>query len=90
MGHMQTIPDSYRQASQTLKLIKREGNAAMYGTLAGDYFEVHKVRVAKPREIFGKAYPEREILASDEDFGTYGWACVGRERAEARFADVPA
>lgn len=85
---MQTIPDTYRQASQVLQLIKRERNAVLYGNNASDYFEVHKVRVAKAKQVFSKDYPEREILAGDEEFGRYAWACVTRDRAEARFADV--
>lgn len=85
---MQTIPQTYKQAGFQMKLEKREGNVALYASAGGDYFEVHRVRVSKAREIMGKPYPEREILAGNEDFGAYGWACVDRPRAETRFANA--
>lgn len=71
-----------------MELVKRHGNAAMYRSKSSDYFEVHKVRVAKAATIFGKSVPEREILAGNEDFGSIAWACTSLERAEFRFADL--
>mgnify|MGYP001598301132 CR=1 FL=1 len=85
---LEQIPGAYKQAGYVMGLIKREGQAAMYADASGTYFEVHKVRVAKPKMIFGKEYPEREILAGNEDFGTYAWACSSKERAEFRFANI--
>lgn len=85
---MQTIPCSFKQASQTLHLIRREGNVAMYNTKSGDYWEVHKVRVAPAEQIFGRDMPEREVLAGNSDFGKLAWACTSAARAEARFADA--
>ena len=85
-----TIPGHYKQAGYFMTLLKREGNAVMYADASQTYFEVHKVRVAKPKTVFGKLYPEREILAGNEDFGVNGWACVSRERAEFRFANIVA
>ena len=85
---METIPESYRQAGYHMKLLKREKMAAMYADVSKSYFEVHEVRVAKARQVFGKDYPEREILAGNEDFGTYAWACVNEERAQARFDNI--
>jgi hypothetical protein len=85
---METIPESYKQADYQMKLIKREGKAAMYADQSKSYFEVHRVRVAKAKTIFGKEYPEREILAGNEDFGTYGWACSSPERAQVRFEAI--
>ncbi len=83
---MQTIPESYNQAGHPMKLVRREGNAAMYKAVGTDYWEVHRVRVSGPDTIKGKVYPIREILAGNEDFGTFGWACTSQERAGGRFA----
>lgn len=83
---MQTIPESYVQAGHPMKLVRREGNAAMYKAVGSDYWEVHRVRVRGPDTIKGRQYPVREVLAGNEDFGAFGWACVSQERADGRFA----
>lgn len=87
---MQKIPESYKQAGQTMTLVKRDGNAVMFANSPKSYFEVHRVRVAKAKEAFGRQYPEREVLAGSEEFGSVAFACSTRERAEARFADLAA
>ena len=71
-----------------MRLIRREGMAAMYASVDGSYWEVHHVRIAPPKTIFNKSYPEREILAGNEEFGQYGWACVSQERADGRFRET--
>ena len=71
-----------------MRLVKREGMAAMFQSCGGDYWEVHRVRVEPAQEVFGKAYPEREALAGNAAFGTYGWACSSLDRAECRFKDA--
>ena len=85
---MTPIPQNYKQAGYFMEFVKRERNAVMYKALKATYWEVHAVRVEKPRTIFGKDYPEREVLASNEDFGTHGWACVTLESAEMRFDNI--
>jgi len=71
-----------------MKLVRREGNTAMFKAVGADYWEVHNVKVEKARQIFGKDYPEREALASSSEFGRFGWACISQERADGRFADA--
>ncbi len=71
-----------------MTLQKRQANVALYASAGSEYFEVHKVRIAKAREMFGKSYPDREVLAGNEEFGTIAWACNSKERAEARFAEA--
>jgi len=85
---MQTIPEQYKQAGHAMRLVRREGMVAMFKAVGADYWEVHKVRVRKAEHKFGKDYPEREVLAGNEDFGTYGWACVSQDRADGRFVDI--
>src|SRR5688572_30759935 len=85
---METIPNSYKQAGHLMELSRRERNAVIYKAISTDYWEVHQIRVDKPRKIFGKDYPEREILAGNEDFGTYAWACTSLEAAEARLDNI--
>ncbi len=85
---MQTIPDSYRQAGHPMQLVKREGAVAMYKASHSDYWEVHIVRVRPAERIVKKDYPEREVLAGDEEFGTRAWACISEDRAERRFREA--
>lgn len=87
---MDAIPETYKQASHVMKLVKRVGDVAMYASLGGDYWEVHKVTVRKAEMTFGKPYPEREVLAGNEKFGELAWACTSQERADARFAEASA
>ena len=86
---MQTIPETYTQAGHSMSLFRREGTVAMYRSQGKDYWEVHRIRIAPPKTFpSGKHYPEREILAGNEDFGEFGWACVTQERADSRFAEA--
>jgi len=71
-----------------MQLVKREANAAMYKAAGADYWEIHVVRVRPAETIVGRTYPEREVLAGNEDFGTYAWACTTQERANGRFVDI--
>lgn len=81
---MQTIPTSYKQAGRVLSLVKRQDKVAMFHD-GGNYWEIHKIDVEPAREIFGKPYPKRETLASNEEFGNRAWACSTQERADFRF-----
>ncbi len=85
---MQTIPDSYRQAGHPMQIVKREGNVAMYKAAHSDYWEVHIVRVRPAETIMKRDYPEREVLAGNEDFGSLAWACISEDRAEHRFREA--
>jgi hypothetical protein len=86
--HPQTIATEYKQAGHVMRLVKREGMAAMYHSVDGSYWEVHRIRVSPAESIRGRAYPEREILAGNEAFGEFGWACVSQERADSRFSEA--
>lgn len=86
---MRTIPQSFEHYRYALSLIKREGNVALYGDERQNYYEVHLVRNLKAgTTMSGAKVPERETLARSSEFGKYGWACVGRDYAEARFANT--
>jgi len=85
---MQTIPDSYKQAGHPMMLVKRDGAAVMYKAAHSDYWEVHQVRARPPERIMGRDYPEREVLAGNEDFGSYGWACVSADRSERHYHEI--
>ena len=85
---MQLIPTQYKQAGHAMKLVRREGMAAMFKAVGADYWEIHQVRIRKPDVVFGKPMPEREVLASSSDFGKNAWCCTSQQRADGRFADI--
>ena len=85
---METVPQTFTQAHYIMELVKREGKAVMYKAKHDNYWEVHAVKVAKAERKFGKDYPERELLAGNEEFGKRAWAVCSLERAEARFEEV--
>jgi hypothetical protein len=87
---MQTIPTEYRQAGHVMQLVKRDGNAVMFKAAGDNYWEVHRIRVAPAESIRGRPYPEREVLAGNEAFGTDGWACVTQARADSRYNAIVA
>src|SRR5213595_2890441 len=74
------VPDSYVQAGFTMKLVRREGDVVMYSDSIKSYFEVHLVRLRGPEKIRDKEYPRREVLAGNEDFGKYAFACTSQDR----------
>lgn len=51
------------------------------------HYEVHLVRVFKERSINGKVIPSGPRLASNEDFGMYGWVYESLPRALAKFSE---
>ena len=100
---MRKIPKTFLVGGKkgfTFNLLKREGSIAIYEQLDKDRivgYEVHKIRVRKPVEckytnpdksIKIVSYPEREVLAGNEDFGKYGWSYETLKGAEAKFKEL--
>lgn len=80
---LKEIPQEFNKNSYTLRLIKRDKNHAIYalysrGVVTG--YELHKVRkiaitCSKFNDSDRKAgYTHIERLASNKDFGNYGWS----------------
>ena len=83
---MKKIPNKFRKNRYDYKLIRREGGIVIYkqldkGVVCG--YEVHKVRLKHSAtrelkrsngELHIVKWPEREVLASNEEFGKYGWS----------------
>ena len=82
---MQKISEKFKKNGYDFRLIKRKYQVTIYEQSSDGVvyaYDVHKIRlkssgIAKYRNSDGSyrvvEYPEREVLASDEDFGTYGW-----------------
>jgi hypothetical protein len=72
---MQLVPKTYSHGGRVFERIKRNDVAAIYQCTDGKVgYEVHRIRIAEETEYMGKFLPEREILATSGEFGTYGWS----------------
>jgi len=72
------------------KLYKKGEKAYMYEQSdpredAFHAYEVFKIRIDKPKEIFGIQLPEREKFPGNEDFGKWAWSCNQLDRALIKF-----
>jgi len=97
---MKRIPAEFNKNGYHFRLVRGEGTVAIYEqSKAGNIFgyEVHKTRIkpsgtAKYRKSNGSLrvvnYPEREVLASNEDFGKYGWSYEKLEDAIKKFEEL--
>jgi hypothetical protein len=92
---MKLIPHSFKANGIEHHLLKRSGMIALYGQLNGtgySSFEIHKIRITKASTMkFGERIvevPEKETLASNEQFGTYGWAFQTKESAMIKFQEL--
>lgn len=48
-------------------------------------YEVFRLKVDKPKVVFGIELGEREIFPGNEDFGKWAWVCSTKERALVKF-----
>src|ERR1700730_13072244 len=77
---MQVIPNKYSHAGRVFERIKRNDHAAIYQCTDGKVgYEVHRIRIAEEAEYMGKLLPEREILATSGEWGTFGWSYLASD-----------
>jgi len=51
-------------------------------------YEVFKIKIDKPKIVFGISLPEREKFPGNEDFGKWAWTCIELEDAMNRFNNL--
>ena len=51
-------------------------------------YEVFKIRVDKPKVVFGISLPEREKFPGNEDFGKWAWTCPQLKNAMIKFNEL--
>lgn len=56
----------------TASVVERTDTKAIYFRWDG-YYEVFKVKIDEPQEIFGRQYPRKEHYPTNEDFGKIAW-----------------
>ena len=97
---MNTIKQTFIKSGYNYNLEKRDGMIALYSMSKDNdikHYEVHKVRiktgsVSKIKSLGGNVrvlqQPTREILAGDEDFGSYGWSFQHLDNALVKYNEL--
>ena len=91
MNNIKQISKEFKKNGYNYSLLSRNESTALYKQLNGTDivgYEVHKLRTSKARDIKGKHYPSKEILAGNEDFGTYGWSYSQYDDALVKYNEV--
>ncbi|SRR6266496_806563 len=90
---MLTVPERFKEYGFDLQQIKREGRVVLFKRwkeripTMQPHYDLVILRVAKEHTFpNGKTYPEREVMPTNEQWGTYGWSYVKLEDAEKNFA----
>jgi len=87
---MELLPEKIKRKGFIYELEKRGTKSLIYRQIDDEdnivvAYEVFKIKVDKPKVVFGIQLNEREVFPANEDFGKWAWSCSGRERAEQKF-----
>jgi hypothetical protein len=90
---MELLSSEIRKNGFIYKLNKRGEKSMIYEQFDPELdmtigWEVFKIKIDKPKIVFGVHMPEREIFPGNEDFGKWAWACSRYHLAEKRFNDL--
>ena len=90
---MDFLSEEIRKNGFIYRLEKRGQKAMIYKQICPDEsnyiaYEVFKIKVDKPKIVFGIQLNEREIFPGNEDFGKWAWATNSLERAEYKFQRI--
>jgi hypothetical protein len=88
------LPNRLTHSGYTLRLLKRDGDIALFAKGKPSHFHEHYetviVRHLPEKTIFDKVCQAKESLPLNEDWGTAGWTDVDLEKAEKRFSALVA
>lgn len=87
---MELLPENIKRKGFFYELEKRGTKTLIYRQIDDEDniivgYEVFKIKVDKPKVVFGIQLNEREVFPANEDFGKWAWSCSSRERAERKF-----
>lgn len=90
---MEILSDEIKKNGFVYKLNKRGKKSVIYEQFDPELdivvgWEVFRIKVDKPKIVFGVQLGEREIFPGNEDFGKWAWACSRYHMAEKRFDDL--
>ena len=90
---IQELEKSFKKNGCFLEQVKRTEKTALYavkGSSTGPTigYEVWKITIDPPAEVFGKQYPEKEHAPSNEEFGSLAWSWCSLVQAEKCFDEL--
>ena len=90
---MELLSEEIRKNGFIYRLEERGEKAMVYRQICpeeGDIvgYEVFKIKVDKPKVVFGIQLNEREIFPGNEDFGKWAWAARFKDRSEQIFERI--
>ena len=90
---MELLSEEIRKNGFIYRLEKRGEKAMVYRQICpeeGDIigYEVFKIKVDKPKVVFGIQLNEREIFPGNEDFGKWAWSSRYKDRSEQIFERI--
>jgi len=88
------LEEEYGKNSYRFSLIERNEDFAIYRQMFHDEdyesntFEVFRVKKNKADTVFGKKYPARESVPSNEEWGVLGFTIIGLDKAKLKMAEL--
>jgi hypothetical protein len=91
-SEFQPLPERFTDDGYNLTVRRRQCNVALISKSKPDHatssYEVVLVRTLPASVIFGKPFPRREAMPTNEDWGTSGWTYATFEQAEKKFLQL--
>ena len=86
---MRTLPTMFSYDKFDFTQLRRQGQIALFSKKKPEHseptFEVVRIQVHKAGTMFGKNYPDRELMPPSEDWGVNGWSYPDLASAKAKF-----
>jgi hypothetical protein len=87
---MELLSEEIRKGSYVYRLVKRGKKSLWYEQFCLESekivgWEVFKIKIDPPKELFGVQMGEREVFPGNEDFGKWAWSPLSFEKAAAYF-----
>ena len=92
---MKKLAEEINRNGFLYKQIKRSDKGAVYEQIFSGMennktiaYEVFKIRIGKPKVVFGVELPEKEKFPGDDDFGKWAWTYPDIEKAFSKFKQI--
>jgi hypothetical protein len=91
---MKKLAEEINRNGFLYKQIKRSERGAIYEQIFNDFdhktiaYEVFKIKIGKPKIVFGVELPEKEKFPGDDDFGKWAWTYPDIEKALNKFGQI--
>lgn len=82
------MPNTFNSGGYSFRVVERTTNHALLAKTKGgsrDFWEVVVIQKLPAQTIYGRDYPEREAMPSNEQWGLEAWSPANEELARNRF-----